>query len=329
LARGSTLRMMTLGVIRVAIVEPDSAHPGRVLAEGSGMSERPPRILVVDDDDDVRAFATTELEATGFLVDTARDGAEALLAIDDAPPDLVIADLEMPRIDGRELLAALRRRYETSTLPFIVLSGAADTGARVACLDAGASDVVCKPVDGVELAARARLQLRTARTMRRLRTASEVDELTELLNRRGLMRALDRELAHSRREREPLALLLVDVDRFKRINDCHGHLVGDRALQAIADNLSLAVRAGDTVGRLAGDEFVIILPNTGPAVAGDIADRIRRSAADDLRVPGTDEPIGLSIGVVAEPPSRRGAAQLLDAADRAMYLDKAGSLHGA
>lgn len=275
-------------------------------------------VLLVDDDRGAREHAARSLRDAGFEVREAADGAEALLEVDGAPPALIIADLHMPRLDGRALLGALKARHETASIPFVLLSGETDPSLRVACLEGGAADVLAKPIDSQELAARARLQLRTARAMARLRTQSEIDELTEVLNRRGLMRAIERERAHAERSREALALLLVDVDRFKSINDAHGHLVGDAVLRDIAALLCASVRGCDTVGRLGGDEFVVLLPGAGADEAAEIARRIR-ARAGALRVAGTDRTIGLSIGI-----ARGDGADLLHTADRAMYADKAG-----
>ncbi len=292
------------------------------------MSHRPPRALVVDPDDGNRATVADALRADGFLVRSATDGAAALAAVDASLPDVIISELAMPRVDGRELLRALASRPETSTIPLVVLTTDADLTDRVELLDAGAADVLDKTIPTEELVARARARARTAEAMARLRTQSEVDPLTGTLNRRGLRRALDREIEQSRRSRASLSLLLIDIDRFKEINDRFGHLAGDDVLRAIADTLTEAVRGGDVVARLGGDEFVVVLPGAGADASAEVADRIREQVGE-IRVGNSDHRISLSIGTVIEPAGARGVELLLDAADRAMYRDKAGNPHNA
>lgn len=280
-----------------------------------------PLALLVDDDAELRCFAAASLRAAGWQVVEAGDGFAALAAIDHETPDLIISDLRMPRVDGRELLGAARSRTELAHVPFVLLSGDADTSMRVALLDEGASDVLAKPIDAAELCARARAQLRTTRTVRRLQTQSELDELTGVLNRRGLVRALEREISRCARQAQPLALLLVDVDRFKAINDTYGHLLGDQVLAALAHALAQAVRGCDIVGRLGGDEFVVVLPGADDERACDIGARLR-SQVGALRIPGTDQAIGISIGTVVETSGAPTVAAFIEAADRAMYRDK-------
>jgi len=294
-----------------------------MLAEGTGVSRRPPRALVVDPDETHRATVADALRADGFLVRSAADGAAALVAIDASTPDVIISELTMPRLDGRALLEAMASRPETATIPMMFLTGDADLADRVGLLDAGADDVLDKTIPDEELVARTRARARTAEALARLRTQSEVDPLTGTLNRRGLRRALDREIEQSRRSRASLSLLLIDIDRFKEINDRFGHLAGDDVLRAIADTLTEAVRGGDVVARLGGDEFVLVLPDAGAEASAEVADRIREQVGK-IRVADSDHRISLSIGTVIEPAGARGVELLLDAADRAMYRNKAG-----
>lgn len=280
-----------------------------------------PLALLIDDDAELRAFAAASLRAAGWQVTEAGDGLAALTAIDRHTPDLIISDLRMPRVDGRELLAAVRARAALAHVPFVLLSGDADTAMRITLLDEGASDVLAKPIDAAELCARARAQLRTTRTVRRLQTQTELDELTGVLNRRGLMRALEREITRCERSAQSLAVLLVDVDCFKAINDTFGHLTGDRVLAALAQALAEAVRGCDLVGRLGGDEFLVVLPDADQAAACEIAERLRRHAGA-LRVPGSEQVIGISIGAVVESSGAPTIAAFIEAADQAMYRDK-------
>jgi diguanylate cyclase (GGDEF)-like protein len=287
-----------------------------------------PLALLVDDDLELRCFAAASLRAAGWVVTEASDGFAALAAIDRQTPDLIISDLFMPRVDGRELLGAARARAELDHVPFVLLSGETDTAMRVMLLDEGASDVLAKPIDAAELCARARAQLRTTRTVRRLQTQSELDELTGVLNRRGLTRGLEREILRCERAGQPLAVLLVDVDEFKSINDTFGHLTGDCVLATLGQVLGEAVRGCDLVGRLGGDEFLVVLPGADEARARDISERLRARVAE-LRIPGSDRTIGISIGAVVETSGAPTVAAFIEAADRAMYRDKSRPLRVA
>jgi diguanylate cyclase (GGDEF)-like protein len=157
-----------------------------------------------------------------------------------------------------------------------------------------------------------------------------VDELTGLLNRRTLMARLEAEWSRSQRYRRSLALVLLDVDHFKQVNDLHGHGTGDSALLALARVIQRATRHVDTVGRLGGDEFLLILPETGASGALEVANRLGRST-DTLSIASQDTGMvsfttSLGIAVWPETPAA-SAAQLLLAADQALYRAKAAGRH--
>ena len=297
-----------------------------------GMGEG--KILVVEDEVETREFYADSLAAGGFAVSLARDGAVALalLARENSRPDLLLLDLDVPRVDGFSLLVQLRQQPATMYLPTLVITGYRGAPIAVACLDSGADDFLAKPVDGGELVARVRRQLRTSRLAARWRASSATDALTGLPNRRAFVEALEREVSHVGRTDRPLALAFLDLDDFKEVNDQHGHAVGDRVLQRVAIALTATLRRGDLFARWGGDEFVIALPGAGRAAAIDAINRIR----DDVREMTRDcvvEPMELSAGVACMPDDVApdlpvAGARLVDAADRDMYRDKAGRGEG-
>lgn len=276
---------------------------------------------MVDDDDDGRDALAALLEAHGYGVMRARDGSEALRTTERESPSLVISDVVMPRMDGFELVRTLRSRSSSADVPVILLTGHDETTRRVEGLDLGADDFLAKPVAPAELLARVRVHLRHAERRRELERRIHIDPLTEVLNRRGVMAVLRRELERSRRVGTPLSVIVLDVDSFKRLNDTYGHAAGDAALVNIARALTEAVRAIDMVGRLGGDEFVVIVPGGDEAAASALADRIGALTAATVDSGGQAIEVSVSAGVAALNAGET-IEQLLDRADRAMYRRK-------
>jgi diguanylate cyclase (GGDEF)-like protein len=240
-------------------------------------SGRPARILVVDDHAGSREALAGLLEDDGYEPITAKDGADALVKVAEQPPDLIITDVVMPNADGFALVSRLRQRSALSDTPIILISGIDDDSRRVDGLDLGADDYLPKPLDPDELLARIRVHLRHAFRSREIIARSATDELTGLLNRAGILQVLERERERARRDGTPLAVLVVDVDDFKSINDTYGHNAGDVVLRCIADDIVRAVRINDRVGRYGGDEFLVVAPNTGMSAVEIVAERIKRS----------------------------------------------------
>ncbi|HUS67586.1 MAG TPA: diguanylate cyclase [Kofleriaceae bacterium] len=282
---------------------------------------RTDRILVVDDDDDGRDALTALLEAHGYGVMSARDGSEALRTTERDSPSLVISDVVMPQVDGFELVRKLRARASSADVPVILLTGHDETTRRVEGLDLGADDFLAKPVAPAELLARVRVHLRHAERRRELERRVHVDPLTEVLNRRGVMATLNRELERSRRDGTPMSVLMLDVDRFKQLNDNHGHAAGDAVLRTIARRLTEAVRAVDLVGRLGGDEFVVVVPGGDETAAAALAERIALMRMGPVETDGRVIDVGVSAGA-ATLQAGETIDDLLDRADRAMYRRK-------
>ncbi|MBL4634391.1 MAG: diguanylate cyclase [Kofleriaceae bacterium] len=281
------------------------------------------RILLVEDNVYVAKYIRKRLIIEGFEVIEARSGAEALQSIRSGVlPDLIITDLAMPKMNGLQLMNAVRSIEEAKSIPVLVLSGTATVEQRVECLDHGASDYLCKPIDGSELAARVRVHLRNTEELRRLRREARFDPLTGVLNRRGAIEALQRECDRARRSGGALTILLIDADKFKGVNDTYGHAAGDQVLVELAGALKECLRITDIVGRIGGDEFIIALPNVQQPLAASIKKRLRKRVAANI-VPGSEsQTVSISIGLVVDDEGQIGLEQLFDMADKAMYLDK-------
>jgi two-component system cell cycle response regulator len=243
-------------------------------------------------------------------------------------PDVVLLDHELPGVDGMEVLDRLRAHDELAAVPVIMLTGSSDPELMLEALRRGAHDHLRKPVDFAELDARVLAALRVKRlhdalldANRRLARQALTDDLTGLANRRHGGRQLEREVALCVRHGRLLALVRVDVDHFKSINDSHGHEAGDQVLVEVARRLQGAVRGGDELARWGGDEFVALLPDTDKAGALRAAERLRAAvAAAPIVAAGTELPVTISVGWAhwaGDTPD-----DLLARADRALYKAK-------
>ena len=286
-------------------------------------------VLVVDDDPVDLALICDILNAESFQVAPASDGRTALRLAEMLPIDIVLLDFRLPDMDGFEVLAGLKQIAGTAAAP-VVLVTADDSPAVIrGGLDLGVSDFVLKPFEPIELVARIRLAQRVKserddlrRRNEQLERAASLDVLTGIPNRAHLDKQLVRLASQARRRRHPLAVLALDIDLFKEVNDHHGHAAGDHVLRVVAQLLETAVRAEDVVGRVGGDEFLVLLPNADDAGASELAERLRdRVRSEIVRVGDDVIPLSVSIGcaagVVVDP------EELVRSADNALYLAKA------
>jgi diguanylate cyclase (GGDEF)-like protein len=290
------------------------------------------RILVVDDHEDNVELLRARLEARGYEVEAAMDGQEALDKVHASPPDLILLDVMMPRIDGIEVTRQLKGDSSLPFIPIIMQTALETTEDKVEGLDAGADDYITKPINFAELEARVKsllrikaLQEELTRANEALLRASQTDGLTGLDNRRHVEERLTEMFGHAARLNEPLACVMCDVDHFKSVNDTYGHQAGDAVLQQVADILRTSAREIDRVGRYGGEEFIVLLPAANIADATAFAERVRREveAREFTYADGTVRRT-LSAGVAAWPhPEIRHQEALVKAADDALYLAKA------
>jgi diguanylate cyclase (GGDEF)-like protein len=279
-------------------------------------------ILLVEDNEDARDALTMVLEHHGYSVRSAKDGAEALEFARLQPPHLVITDLEMPVLSGFELLEELRKLPTLSDIPVLVVSAHDETHARVTGFDLGADDFLAKPVQLDELLARVRRQLLRSDREREAVRQSIVDSLTGVLNRRGLEHFFTRELKRVHAEGATVAVMLVDLNDFKHVNDVWGHAAGDTALCAVAHGLQDALRANDRVGRMGGDEFAIVLPDIRGGDCVRLGQRVRQISPIVIDfIPDAGLRVSLSLGIASAEPGEAFEA-VLARADLAMYEDK-------
>lgn len=296
------------------------------------------KILVVEDSKAQRERLVSSLRERGFEVQSAVNGLEALRLIKTEPFDIVILDVILDGMDGYSVCRWLRLGESTRDIVVIMLTVKGEVKERVEGLHVGADDYIPKPYDEDELEARifAALRSRTARgELRERNTELEgllkktehmamTDALTGVFNRRRFQDVLRREWATARRYKHPLTVALVDIDRFKAVNDAHGHAAGDEVLQKVADVLSHSVREVDVCARTGGDEFALLLPHTPADKAMVVADRVHaRLASIVVGLTGEAKNVTLSIGIAStEDGSLKDPDELVEAADRALFEAK-------
>lgn len=289
-----------------------------------------PLVLVAEDSPMIRAVLTAQLGAHGYRVVQATNGREALERLWQDSPDVALLDIDMPELDGMEVLDVVVGEPELATIPVLFLTGRASPEDVAEGLARGAHDYLRKPVESTELAARVRAALRTKRLADELRERNAqlqrlatTDELTGLYNRRHLGRELERLILRARRHGQLISVAMLDIDHFKAVNDEHGHAVGDTVLVEVAARLERRLRGDDLVGRWGGEEFLFVLSET-PAEGAQIV-------AESVRAVIGDEPIALAVGAVAVTASigwaswemSDGSDDLLARADLALYAAKA------
>lgn len=263
----------------------------------------------------MRALVRTQLEQARWDVIEASNADVALDVAREEEIDVVVLDLGLPDpAQGLELIERLQDRPAAYRSPIVVLTGENDPATVSEALGRGAHDYVIKPVTATELTARCAAALRVKRLQDALRAEAVTDLLTGLLNRRAGMTELERALAAAQRHGHRVAVLMMDVNGFKAVNDSHGHAAGDRLLRELAAALSEQIRDEDVLVRWGGDEFAVIIPQCdGPA-----AERAVERLASAARRAGT----ALSIGVAVA--GSGNADTLLEQADQALYRAKTG-----
>ena len=292
-----------------------------------------PTLLIIDDSATLRQQVIETLENAGLFKNflEAVNGIDGFKILIDHQIDVVLCDLEMPGMGGLKFLDMRNGHGRVRDTPVILLTGREGQEQKIRGLERGASDYVTKPFDPGELIARVKVQLKIKQLQdhlreqnKKLEELSNTDPLTQLANRRFLMQTLEKEFRRSVRGKQPLALIMADIDHFKRINDTCGHQQGDVVLKAVAEALTDELREYDLAARFGGQEFALLLPGTELPQATAAAERIRKRVAR-LKFEGCLKEIGLtiSLGVAAGPRQDiREIDDLVRLADDALYAAK-------
>ncbi|BCM92324.1 response regulator PleD [Abditibacteriota bacterium] len=244
------------------------------------------RILVVEDSPEIASLMSLTLRMEGYGVVTASTGARALQLIAADKPSLILMDVMMPGLTGFQVAEQLKGDDATRDIPIIFVTARHEVDDRVQGLEV-AVDYISKPFAVPELLARVRAALRMQKLQSELKASNDqlsklaiTDPLTGLYNRRGFDAQLEDELHRARRFRQPLGLVVFDLDRFKSVNDSYGHAQGDMVLQSFAEALLNLSRRVDKVARFGGEEFAVLLPNTDEVGAKIFAEKVRIAVED-------------------------------------------------
>ncbi len=280
-------------------------------------------VLVVDDDRSTRSALRHTLSRDGFRVEEAENGANALQLLKRIQPDVILMDAMMPVMDGFTTCARLQEHPNGHAIPVLMITALEDNLSVERAFAAGASDYIPKPIHFAVLAQRVRRVVDANRTEQRIRHLAYNDPLTDLPNRALFFRQLERCIEQARQNEEVVAVLFLDLDRFKNVNDTLGHEVGDRLLVAVAQRIRRSVRSVDCVARPGGDEFTVVLADmSGPHTAGTAAQNICRALSTPFQIDGHDIVVSASIGIALYPHDGIDAGTLLKYADTAMHRAK-------
>jgi two-component system cell cycle response regulator len=317
------LRSATSG--RFGMADDSATIQGEISTKGA-------RLLVVDELPGLTRMLTQSLKDEDATVEVTADVADALQRANQSVYDTIVINTLMRKVDALRLCAELRSGEHTRQMPLMAVIEDGDDARLARVLDIGVNDYLLTPVEPNELVARVRTQIRRRRYMEALRHNYErnmalalTDALTGLHNRRYMeahMGNLAQRATHSDRT---MALLMIDIDHFKRVNDNFGHPVGDQVLRAVAERLQHNVRPFDTVARWGGEEFMVVMPEADDKIGRVVAERLRAKVEHAPNV--VDHAVGsiditISIGVAASKPKGFDPAELIRDADAALYRAK-------
>jgi diguanylate cyclase (GGDEF)-like protein len=304
-----------------------------------------PTILVVDDTRSNVILLDRLLSDEGYAVIHAYRGNSALDMAQSEHPDLILLDIAMPNMDGYEVCERLKKDHLLKDIPVIFISAFSETEEKVKALSVGGVDYVTKPFQAEEVLARIAIHLKIRSLQKQLEAKNTVleaeirrrqqveqqlirlaatDTLTKIYNRRHFFELASKEYSRTKRAKKYLAIIMVDIDHFKKINDSYGHLVGDQVLFRFAQLLKNDLRAYDVVGRYGGEEFVILLPDTIIKHAILIAERLRvKTEKTKMIVNDHTISITASFGVSSYNQKKElPLEKILHRADQALYRSK-------
>jgi diguanylate cyclase (GGDEF)-like protein len=302
-------------------------------------------IMIVDDNPTNLGILVDFLTEQNFELHVAEDGESALEMLEYFKPSIILLDIMMPYMDGFETCLHMKSSPDTRNIPVIFMTSLSDTADKVKGFEVGAVDYITKPINHDELLARVNTHISLRKLQVRLQEKNDqleaeiaerkelqetlerlaiTDSLTGVYNRRHFFELAEREILRSTRYKRPLSIIMLDIDHFKRVNDRHGHLVGDQILSNIAGRVRGELRVNDIMGRYGGEEFAVVLPETCSPDIIHVAERLRESIASrPFHTEKGHVRITISIGLTCLMGERQITVErLLDEADQALYEAK-------
>ena len=290
------------------------------------------KILIADDDPISRKILGKIVADMGYEPVAVSNGEDALQVVKSRECSVIILDWMMPGMDGIQVCREIRKLDDDSEhVNYIIINSAREGSGDISrALKAGANDFISKKSDAVELRARIGVGVRTAQLERklidlnnRLEYLVRTDSLTGLLNHAAILKELSMELDRGRRDGTSTSILMMDLDRFKMVNDTYGHQMGDRVLISFANLLCSSCRSFDRIGRYGGEEFLIVLPRTDAESSMSIGNRIRENTGHMVIEDGdVSVRITCSVGCCTSEDSSRHPSSMVAAADSALFRAK-------
>jgi diguanylate cyclase (GGDEF)-like protein len=289
------------------------------------MSEEIKNTLLVVDDENVNLKVLNHILENEYVIYTAKNGISAIEKAREYKPDLILLDILMPEMDGYQTLTTIREDEEIKKIPVIFITGLDSDEDEEKGLSLDAADYITKPFSAAIVKLRVQHQIRIINQLRTIERMSLIDQLTNIPNRRCFDQHLQMEWKQAMREKNPISLLMLDIDDFKNVNDTYGHQQGDIILQMVANTFPRAFRRPiDFAARWGGEEFIALLPNTHLEGAMEIAEKIRADI-EKTRTPcsGGVIEITISIGVNSIVPVQNSSLNaFISNADKALYAAK-------
>jgi diguanylate cyclase (GGDEF)-like protein len=287
------------------------------------------KILIIDDEEDIRNLLAMTLRGEGYEVVVAADGEEGIARFREINPDLIVTDVKMPKKSGLDVLQTVRG--SGPDVDVIILTGHSDEATAISCLRQGAYDYILKPLEDLDvilMSVKRTLQKRQLEKekislMGRLEEMAVRDSLTGLYNVRTLHAALDEEIIRAERYTHPFCVLMIDIDHFKAVNDTCGHPFGDHVLKELATIMGRVLRTTDRLYRYGGEEFLVVMPETPPEEARQAVVRLCDAVKSQTFVQGgVERKITISAGGAFFPFHAVEKAALIRLADEALYEAK-------
>ncbi len=289
--------------------------------------EERPVVVLADDDPSVRLMIRHVLESEDYDIIEAADGLEAIKAVDQYHPALILLDAIMPGIDGFTTCQKIKENGHAD-IPVMMITGLDDDASVERAYEVGAIDFITKPIKWAVLKHRVKSVVAKVIAERKVELLAYRDRLTNLPNRLLFADRLEQSVMRAERSHTSMALMLIDIDDFKLVNDSFGHDAGDKLIQAVGQLISRSLRRADTIARLGGDEFAVIIENIdGPQDAISIADNLTTILEHNVRLDDQETYTSASIGIAIYPDDGNDAHTILKNADTAMFRAKESGRH--